>query len=184
LEPGIQSLLAANMNDQQREDFSTITENLTPFSEETESLIKSRLSGFEAASKSSAKGAEVFKQQCAICHQVGGAGGNIGPQLDGIGNRGLMALTEKTLDPNRNIAKSFVNYSITLKDGTVRQGLFRRQEGNLLVFADMNGQEFSIPNDDVVQQTALPFTLMPDNFSTIIPEEDYYHLMHYLLEQK
>ena len=95
-----------------------------------------------------------------------------------------MALTEKTLDPNRNIAKSFVNYSVILKDGTVRQGLYRRDEGNLRVFADLTGQEFSISSDEIEQQTALPFTLMPDNFATTIPEEDYYHLMFYLLEQK
>jgi len=184
LEPGIQSLLHANMNDLQRKNYQLITEDLTPFSAETESMIKSRVSGFTSAPKSAETGSMVFKQHCASCHQISGAGGNVGPQLDGIGNRGLLALTEKTLDPNRSITKSFVNYSIAMKDGDVRQGLYRRQEGNLMVFADLAGQEFSIPLDEIEQQTALPFTIMPDNFSRTISEEDHYHLMFYLLEQK
>jgi putative heme-binding domain-containing protein len=103
--------------------------------------------------------------------------------LDGIGNWGLQALTEKVLDPNRNISQAFVNYSITLEDGSVKQGLFRRDEGSSRVFADLAGQEFSIPAAQIVKQSALPFTLMPDNFYTTISESDYYHLMEYLLDQ-
>ncbi len=184
LEPSIQSLLSSNMNNQQKAEYEDITENLTPFSDETQSIIRERVSGYQSASKSLSAGELVFKQHCGSCHQIGGSGGNIGPQLDGIGNRGLLALTEKTLDPNRSVSKSFVNYAITLNDGTVKQGLYRRDEGNLKIFADLSGTEFSVPLGDIKDQTALPFTLMPDNFSNIIPESDYYQLMHYLLEQK
>lgn len=184
LEPSIESILEANMTDEQHQIYQSITENLTPFSQETQALIDNRVTGYQAAQKSLEKGARVFDQHCGLCHQVNGVGGNIGPQLDGIGNRGLLALTEKILDPNRSISKAFVNYSITLKDGTNRQGLYRREEGNLKVYADIAGQEFSVSADDIVEQTALPFTLMPDNFSIAIPESDYYHMMRYLLDLK
>ena len=35
------------------------------------------------------RGAKVFAQTCAICHQIAGQGKIVGPQLDGIGARGL-----------------------------------------------------------------------------------------------
>ena len=114
---------------------------------------------------------------------MGGQGGNIGPQLDGIGNWGLQSLSEKILDPNRNISKAFVTYKIALNDGRVAQGLFRREEGKVKVFADISGNEFSYSSDEIKSMNALPFTLMPDNFSNVISEGDYYHLMSYLLSQ-
>jgi putative heme-binding domain-containing protein len=184
LEPSIQSVLMNNMNSQQKGVYKQLTKDLVPFSEDIQRLIRERLSGYPEATKSEVAGAAVFLLQCAPCHQIGGKGGDIGPQLDGIGNRGELALTEKILDPNRSISKSFVNYSVALKDGTVKQGLLRREEGNLKVFADMSGAEFSVSKGDIVEQTALPYTLMPDNFSQTISESDYYHLLHYLMEQK
>ncbi len=184
LEPSIKTALQDNMDEQQSLLYQKITADLTPFSEETQKLIDDRISGYTTASKSLNAGAEAFSKYCASCHQVGGSGGNIGPQLDGIGNRGVIALTEKILDPNRSISKSFVNYAVSLKDGSERQGLYRRDEGNLKVFADLSGQEFSIPSDEIQSQTALPYTLMPDNFSNTISESEYYHLVYYLLQQK
>ena len=146
-------------------------------------LIDERVAGFAVANVSLDLGAQVFQQNCSSCHQINGSGGNIGPQLDGIGNWGHLALTEKILDPNRNISKAFITYSVELNDGKVTQGLFRREEGNLRVYADPAGQEFSISSGEIIEQTALPFTIMPDNFGQIIAEEDFNHLMYYLVEQ-
>ncbi len=61
----------------------------------------------------------------------------IGPQLDGIGNWGATALTEKIINPNQNISEAFRNYTIKLKSGKVITGLYRREEGQVIVFADM-----------------------------------------------
>ncbi|GJM29318.1 MAG: hypothetical protein DHS20C17_19530 [Cyclobacteriaceae bacterium] len=184
LDPSIKTLLNTNMTTGQRIRFNQTTESLTPFSDEIESEINRRIAEYPKTGKSFELGAKVFETNCGICHQVAGKGATIGPQLDGIGNWGLTALTEKILDPNRNISRAFVNYSITTKDGGVRQGLFRREEGNLKVFADLAGNEFSIAADQIENQTALPFTLMPDNFSTTISESNYYHLMKFLLDQE
>ncbi len=183
LDPQINERLSMNMTTDQTKELTSLTENLTPFSEEVQQLIDERVAQFTSRDVSVAVGKDVFQQNCAICHQIGAQGGNIGPQLDGIGNWGLQSLSEKILDPNRNISKAFVNYKIELKDGSIAQGLFRRDEGNVRVFADVSGKEFSYSTDQIRAMNALPFTLMPDNFSTVISEGDYYHLMGYLLSQ-
>ena len=48
-----------------------------------------------------------------------GSGGLVGPQLDGIGNRGLERLVEDVLDPNRNVDRAFRTHLLTLKNGDV-----------------------------------------------------------------
>ncbi len=183
LDPQISQRLEENMTASQRTAYASLTENLSPFSEEAQKLIENRVRNFATEDVSLTVGETIFQQNCAICHEIGGQGGNIGPQLDGIGNWGLQALSEKILDPNRNISKAFVNYKIELKDGRVAQGLYRRDEGKIKVFADVSGNEFTYSTDEIKSMNALPFTLMPDNFSKVISEGDYYHLMGYLLNQ-
>ena len=108
----------------------------------------------------------------------------IGPQLDAIGNWGVKALSQKILDPNRNISEAFRTYMITMKDGKQMNGLLRRQEGEVIVFADNTGKEFSVPKKDMKEYKPSKYTLMPDQFRNIIPEKDFYALMEYLLTVK
>ncbi len=151
--------------------------------EKRQVLIDARLSGFNS-NGSSEKGKEVFKQNCSSCHQINKEGGMIGPQLDGIGNWGSLALTQKILDPNRNITEAFRTYNITLKNGKQFMGLYRRTVGEVMIFADLTGAEFSISKNEI--QTNLPskYTLMPDNFRNTIPEQEFYDLMRFLVNVK
>ena len=91
---------------------------------------------------------------------------------------------EKILDPNRNVSESFRNYTIKLKDGKTLSGLYRREEGALLVFADITGNEFTIPKKDIAERTVSKYTLMPDQFGTTISPGDFNALVAYLLTVK
>ena len=182
-DPQIESLLEEEMSPLQKREYEQLIAAAKAPSEEIDDLIRARLQGFVDAKPNLTNGSQVFTQNCAVCHQIGGQGGNIGPQLDGIGNWGRRALTEKILDPNRNISRAFVNYTLTLKDGKVTTGLFRREEGQNMIYANAAGQEFSIPKNDIVEQKAAPYTLMPDHFVQVISEKDYYDLLGYLLRE-
>ncbi|ODS79573.1 MAG: hypothetical protein ABS46_15635 [Cytophagaceae bacterium SCN 52-12] len=126
------------------------------------------------------KGREIFMGNCSACHQIKGVGGMVGPQLDGIGNWGTKALTEKILSPNRNITEAFKTYQVNLKSGEQKLGLYRRSEGTKLVFADHAGQEFSVPKDNIDDYFTVNMTIMPDQFRYTIPENDFYELLGYL----
>jgi len=147
-------------------------------------LIEDRIAKFENTGKRKEKGGALFKANCAICHQVSGTGGMIGPQLDGIGNWGPRALTEKILDPNRNISESFRTYNIVMKNGKQETGLYRRTEGEVIVFADNSGKEFKISKKDMKSYTPSQYTLMPDQFRHVLSEEEFSSLMEYLLSIK
>ena len=151
--------------------------------EERQKLIETRLARFDPKPDVEL-GKAVFMNTCSVCHQINSEGGIIGPQLDGIGNWGRRALAEKMLDPNRNISQAFKTYTITLKDGTVQSGLFRRNEGELEVYASNSGQEFTVSKNDIKEKKASQYTLMPDNFGESISEEDFDALLGFLLTQK
>lgn len=151
---------------------------------ERKKLIEDRINGFNQVRKNPEAGKVIFEQQCATCHQIRGAGGSIGPNLDGIGNWGPKTLTEKILDPNRNISEAFRTFRIVLKDGKQLTGLYRRTQGQSMIFADAGGQEFTVQKDNIRDYQATSYTLMPDAFRHIIPENEYYNLLSYLLSVK
>ena len=138
---------------------------------------------FASSTASVEEGQQLFLAYCSSCHQINHMGGDIGPQLDGIGNWGRRALTEKILDPNRNVSRAFVNYDISLVDGNTISGMLRREEGEMIVFANVAGQEFSLPKKDISEMNISPYTLMPDNFGEVLSEEEYYALLSYLLSE-
>ena len=127
------------------------------------------------------QGKSLFEQNCGMCHKIGNDGGMIGPQLDGVGNWGLNALATKVLDPNRNISENFRTYTINLKNGQTRSGLFRREDGQVLVMADQSGEEFTIAKKDISQQLPSNMTLMPDHFGNVLDQSQFNNLMTYLL---
>lgn len=147
-------------------------------------LIEERIAGFVATGQREQKGRALFEANCSSCHQISGSGGMIGPQLDGIGNWGVQALTEKILDPNRNISESFRTYNIKQKNGKQLSGLYRRTEGEVLVFADISGREFQVAKAEMESYTPSPYTLMPDQFRHLLSEDEFGALLEYLLTIK
>lgn len=183
VQPRISEAFLQNASKKQEADFNKLTADLPPVSAEKQVVINKRLIAFESLDRkklSLDSGAAVFAQNCAVCHKLGGQLG-VGPQLDGIGNTGARGLTEKILDPNRNISKAFQNYTIKLKDGSVKSGLLRRDEGQSKVYADITGKEFTVAKSDIAEEQLSKYTLMPDSFESTIPERDFYLLLNYLL---
>ncbi|GAB3907861.1 hypothetical protein GCM10028803_42390 [Larkinella knui] len=180
-QPGLEDRLLLNATPRQLSDYKQLTANLSPIDETREALIKDRLAHLDA---SATGGRQIFIQNCSPCHQINKEGGMIGPQLDGIGSWGSKALATKILDPNRNISEAFRTYTIKLKNGSVKTGLFRREEAASLVYANASGEEFFVPKKDVVETQASKFTLMPDHFGQTIPQEQFNQLLGYLLSVK
>ncbi|MEP6664297.1 MAG: c-type cytochrome [Verrucomicrobiota bacterium] len=156
---------------------------LPPTSVEKQKLIDERRASFAKVKTSAEAGAKVFTQNCAVCHQLDKQGALVGPQLDGVGNRGADRLMEDILDPNRNVDRAFRTTLLVLKDGDVQSGLLRREEGETVVLADSTGKENSIAKNEIKERRESESSLMPDNFSDIIPLEDFNNLIAFLLSK-
>lgn len=183
LQPRVKERLFQDISPDQAEAFEAITSKLEPASKERQVLIDTRVLAFNTAAPQTpvAPGKELFKQNCAACHSIGGEGGAIGPQLDGVGKWGARALAEKIIDPNRNVSEAFRVYTINTKDGRVLSGLYRRGEGEVIIFADIAGKEFSVAKENIAGKKASTYTLMPDHFGEILTQDDFNALLKYLL---
>jgi putative heme-binding domain-containing protein len=163
----------------------TLLKDLPPADRRIQDLIEKRRGGFLAfASADRSRGASVFEKNCAACHQLEGKGAKVGPQLDGVGLRGLDRILEDTLDPNRNVDQAFRVTTLALKDGRIASGLLLRQDGEVLVLADAQGKDVRVPASAVEDRKHSQLSPMPANMAEQIEEPDFYQLIAYLLAQR
>jgi putative heme-binding domain-containing protein len=167
-----------------QKEVDELTANLPPANELLQKLIVERRAAFYKAEKDPERGAEIFAKNCAVCHQIAGKGAVVGPQLDGIGQRGLDRILEDVLDPNRNVDVAFRATSLVLNDGRIVSGLVKGEVGEQLILFDNLGKEQRIAKTDVDERNATTLSLMPANVHEIVPERDFYDLVAYLLQQK
>jgi putative heme-binding domain-containing protein len=161
-----------------------LTQGLTPADQQIQALLQARHDGFYKAKPDSSAGAKIFEKSCAICHILANKGAKIGPQLDGIGNRGLDRLLEDILDPNRNVDQAFRSTTINLKNGQNISGLVLREEGEILVLADSQGKEVRVDKKEIEEKIVSQLSPMPANLLEQIPESDFYNLLAFLLLQR
>jgi len=180
----VKEKFAAVKPSQWEERVNKLMANLPPEDAVRDKLIADRRAGFVGAKTDAKKGAELFNTVCTACHQIKGKGGLVGPQLDGIGNRGAERIFEDVLDPNRNVDHAFRTHTLIMKDGEVTTGLPRREEGEVLVIANAAGQEVSIQKKDIKERKESANSLMPDNFGEALTPEQLYDLIAYLVSQR
>jgi putative heme-binding domain-containing protein len=155
-------------------------------------VIASRADGFERAAAgrgntrplNPARGAEIFKQTCAVCHRFRDEGGNVGPNLDGVAARGVNRLVEDILDPNRNVDPAFRQTILETNDGRTIAGVNPRQEGDMIVVNDVTGAAVSVPSAQVKERKTSPLSLMPPAFEQLLSPDDLNDLLAYLLGVK
>ncbi len=146
-----------------------------------DTLIAARAAAFAKAKPDLETGANVFKMNCAACHQIQGEGGLIGPQLDGIGTRGPERLCEDILDPNRNVDAHFHLHTFTLKDGTTFAGFLKAELGEIKLLVDATGKEHRLSKKDITKSEVTPMSLMPPTFGQTMDEATFHDLLGYLL---
>jgi putative heme-binding domain-containing protein len=167
-----------------KDELTKLTAGLPSADQKLQTLLNQRREGFSKGAHDPTRGAKVFEKSCAICHQLAGKGAKIGPQLDGVGVRGVDRLLEDVIDPNRNVDQAFRATVLALGNGQVVTGLVLREEGQVVVLADAQGKEVRIPKSDIEQRTVSPLSPMPANLVDQIPEADFFDLLAYLLKQR
>jgi putative heme-binding domain-containing protein len=161
-----------------------LTQGLPATDDKAQALIAKQRDAFVSFKADPVMGEKVFQKSCAICHQIATQGAKIGPQLDGIGVRGIERLLEDVLDPNRNVDQAFRTTQIVTKEGKSITGLFLREEGNIVILGNNEGKEVRVDKSTIDERIQIPLSPMPSNFTETIGEADFHHLMAYLLTQR
>jgi putative heme-binding domain-containing protein len=161
-----------------------LTANLPPQDQLTARVIKERREAYLSAKPDAVRGRKIFKDRCAICHQLGNEGKKFGPDLDGIGARGLDRLLEDLLDPNRNVDPTFRTTNVLTDDGLTLSGLALRDEGNVLILVDNEGNEKRISHDEIDERWVSPLSPMPNAAEKTVSPVEFSHLLRYLLKAR
>ena len=88
---------------------------------------------------------------CLRCHKVGEDGGQVGPNLAGVGKSQTPEyLLESITDPNKTIAKGFGTLVVLTEDGLQHQGVLRKEMDDLVHLVDADGKRLAIPKDEII----------------------------------
>jgi putative heme-binding domain-containing protein len=183
-ERGVETRLLQAKLPNVKERITKLTVGLPPAEQRLQELLQKRRSGFAAAKPDAVAGAKIFEKHCANCHQLASVGAKVGPQLDGIGLRGLDRLLEDVIDPNRNVDQAFRASTLALKNGQIVTGLVLREEGEVVIVADAMGKEVRVEKKTIDERAVSQMSPMPANVIDQLPEPDFYHLLAFLLNQR
>ncbi len=111
-------------------------------------------------------GKAMFQKNCAICHKFGGEGKDLGPDLTGIGTKGVPVVLMNILDPNRVLEGNFIAYNITTKKQEEYSGLIARENAERVVLRNLEG-EVEIRRADIAAMTSSGLSLMPEGLEAL-----------------
>ena len=87
---------------------------------------------------------------CLRCHKVNGEGGEVGPELKGIGakqNRDY--ILESIVDPNKQIAKGYESVLLILNNGQTRTGVLKGEDAKEIRLMTAEGKLVTVAKSDV-----------------------------------
>jgi putative membrane-bound dehydrogenase-like protein len=182
--PTVDQAIRAIASNEQKALAATLTANLGDHNEALKELIAARKASIGDQQGDPTDGRVLFRQFCMTCHQLGDEGQNLGPNLDGIGNRGLERVVEDILDPNRNVDVAFRVTSLVLQDQSTVSGFIRSENEKHVTLADVAGKEQRIAIDQITERLPSEYSLMPATFAESLTETQFRNLMAWLLAQR
>jgi len=116
-----------------------------------------------------ARGEQLFAQECGICHVYQGTGTKIGPELTGMGSHGVEELLGVILDPNAEIAPAYFEYVARTLDGVLHTGIVVRETKDAIVLRNTGG-DVEIARADLESLRSSGLSLMPSGLEAMGPE--------------
>jgi putative heme-binding domain-containing protein len=126
------------------------------------------------------RGREVFVKVCATCHQAEGRGIDVGPNLATVAGRSPDDLLLHILDPNREVAPNFVNYSVATESGRVLSGIIAEESATAVVLKRAEGATDVVPRNQIQEITSTGVSLMPEGLEKGLSVEDVANLIAFV----
>ena len=131
----------------------------------------------EAGKKVFIERAEV---SCVRCHKVQGEGGEVGPELTGLGKKsGRAYLLTSILYPNATIAVGFENVLVNLKGGQSYAGVIKSESATELVLNSAEDGLITVKKSEITGREK-GLSGMPEGFGELLSKQDLRNLIEYL----
>jgi putative membrane-bound dehydrogenase-like protein len=127
----------------------------------------------------------VFKQNCAVCHQVDDIGTDYGPKLTEIGSKlSKEAQYISILHPDAGISFGFEGFKLNMKDGSTLGGIIASKTETDIDLKLPDGNVTSIKTSDIVSMEQLETSMMPAGLENSMTTEELVDLVEYLISLK
>ncbi len=131
------------------------------------------------------RGEAVFRRkelQCLACHGIGGAGGQVGPDMTSIGASAQVDyLVESILLPSKAIKEGFHAIRVVTLEDKVHLGIKVREANGLLVLRTAEDKEITIPVKDIAERGETK-SLMPEGLTDTLSKQEFADLVRFLTE--
>ena len=152
--------------------------------EERQRLVQSRLKLLQGKNSqgaqsqgSVARGQLVFNRVCAQCHQLHGAGLEVGPNITNNGRGNLDQLVSNILDPSLVIGNAFQARTVLTADGEVVAGLVVADDERFLRIKIQGGKVLEFDKSKDIEQVKISDkSLMPDGLEELMTEQEFIDL--------
>jgi putative heme-binding domain-containing protein len=131
-----------------------------------------------------ARGAVVYRRECASCHRLGGEGYEIGPNLSTIQHRSPQEILIHVLDPNREVSPSFLDYLVHLSDGRVLTGVIASETDAGLTVRRAENREDMVLRSEIEELVSSGKSLMPEGLEQKIPPQEMADLIAFLRQPR
>ena len=169
----------------------TLTEGLTKAGKldaakpEMTAEERSALVAEVARSGDPARGEAIFREaslNCLGCHAIGGAGGQVGPDLSSLGGSAPVDYVfDSILTPDKAVKEGYHSVVVATDDGRVLTGIKIGQSPTSLVLRDPDGAEQTIPIASIEEQKP-GGSLMPPGLADTLTHAEFVDLVRFLSE--
>jgi putative membrane-bound dehydrogenase-like protein len=118
------------------------------------------------------RGAQIFAKTCASCHQFGGVGHPVGPDLASLGDKSPESLLIAVLDPNRAVEARYINYMALTKNGLTFTGVLASETGNSITLLGPEGKKQVILRTDLEELVSSNKSVMPEGLEKDLKPQD------------
>jgi putative membrane-bound dehydrogenase-like protein len=127
-------------------------------------------------------GETVFRKVCATCHKAGtwDGGSDVGPNLLTVVARSPEDLLGHIIDPNKEIAPQYMNYTVALNDGRILSGLIASETTNNLVLKRAEGVTETIARSQIEEVRSTGQSLMPEGLEQGLQSKDFADLISFI----
>ena len=135
-----------------------------------------------------AAGRKIFFERvdasCLRCHKIGWEGGDVGPNLTGIGKKQPREyLLESIVSPNAKIATGFESVTLTMKNGATHAGAVKQETADWLELNSPEDGFLQLVKKDIAERQR-GLSGMPEGFGQTLSKRDLRDLVEFLAKLK
>jgi putative membrane-bound dehydrogenase-like protein len=127
-----------------------------------------------------AQGKLVFEKNCATCHEIGGVGHAVGPNLAAMINRGAESVLFNVLAPNAEVDPRFMEYVVATADGQVISGVVAGETPTAVTLRGPENKTVTVLRVDIEDIHSTGKSLMPEGLEKVVDKKAMVNLISFL----